>query len=320
MLERGKRKMAELKQFVFFDFEMLCSNRGMSYENMEAIRLGAVKYNLETERIEYFDRFIRPKQQRPLTDFCKKLTGIEDSNLVHAQGFKTVFEDFLTWIGGVKRTRFFSWSSSDLSRLKLDASSHDISLTTIKKIEQRYIDFQAIFTKRVSKTNHSVENALALYNLSFEGEKHNPMYDAYNTLRIYLAFANERLQSDLIMLNKFIFDDKHVLELKQPNLNTQLKQKFTEDLTTFWADWKVIIRMKDAKKLLKRTHKMIRKYENILINRSDLFDHEIQLNIRLFVNFYQELVKSYEEHLNHDSKIIILHEQLYQPFQQVTGS
>ncbi|MEK1832729.1 hypothetical protein AAAC51_38820 [Priestia megaterium] len=45
--------MADVKQFIFFDFEMLCSNKGMPFEDMEAIRLGAVKYNIETENIEF---------------------------------------------------------------------------------------------------------------------------------------------------------------------------------------------------------------------------------------------------------------------------
>jgi len=195
--------MADVKQFIFFDFEMLCSNKGMPFEDMEAIRLGAVKYNIETEDIEFFDRYIQPTKRVSLSRFCTELTGIKDTDLVGASNFKNVFEDFLTWIGGIKKSRFFSWSTSDLSRLKIDAEKHEISLATIKKIEQRYVDFQAIFTKRVSKNNVSVENGLALYNLQFEGEKHNPMYDAYNTLRIYLSFLNEPVQSDFIMIKQY---------------------------------------------------------------------------------------------------------------------
>ena len=124
----------------------------------------------------------------PLSNFCKTLTGIKDEDLQDAASFKVVFKDFLTWVGGVKKSRFFSWSPSDLSRLKLDALKHEVSQSTINKIEKRYVDFQAIFTKRVSNSNVSVEGALKLYELDFIGEKHNPMYDAYNTLRIYLQF------------------------------------------------------------------------------------------------------------------------------------
>jgi inhibitor of KinA sporulation pathway (predicted exonuclease) len=313
--EKGGDKMADLKQFVFFDFEMLCSNRGMAFADMEAIRLGAVKYDLETEETLFFDRYIQPKQQKSLSEFCKKLTNIQDADLVDAQNFKSVFEEFLTWVGGVKRTRFFSWSPSDLSRLKLDAESHEVSPATIKKIEQRYTDFQEIFTKRVSKTNHSVENALALYDLKFEGDTHNPMYDAYNTLRIYLAFLNEPLKSDLIMLNKYIFENEKLEDLSQ--VNKLVKKQFKQDLSTYLAEMQIMFRLKDARKIIKRTNRIVTKYENILLNRSNLFDVEIQRKIRLMVEFYHELVKSFEEHQSHNSKIIILHEQMYQPIKQL---
>ncbi|MDQ0804955.1 hypothetical protein [Priestia megaterium] len=38
--------MADVKQFIFFDFEMLCSNKGMPFEDMEAnsARRGEVQY------------------------------------------------------------------------------------------------------------------------------------------------------------------------------------------------------------------------------------------------------------------------------------
>ncbi|WP_237894074.1 exonuclease domain-containing protein [Priestia megaterium] len=99
--------MADVKQFIFFDFEMLCSNKGMPFEDMEAIRLGAVKYNIETEDIEFFDRYIQPTKRVSLSRFCTELTGIKDTDLVGASNFKNVFEDFLTWIGGIKKIPFF---------------------------------------------------------------------------------------------------------------------------------------------------------------------------------------------------------------------
>lgn len=88
--------MAEVTQFIFFDFEMLCSNRGMDYKDMEAIRLGAVKYDLTTNKVSYFDQFIKPRSNQPLSAFCKRLTGISDEQLANASVFPTVLEEFLT--------------------------------------------------------------------------------------------------------------------------------------------------------------------------------------------------------------------------------
>jgi inhibitor of KinA sporulation pathway (predicted exonuclease) len=308
--------MADIKQFIFFDFEMLCSDKGMAFENMEAIRLGAVKYDLETESISYFDRFIRPENREPLTEFCTTLTGINDSDLADAYDFKIVFDEFLAWVGGLKKTRYFSWSPSDLSRLKIDAVKHEIPLRTIGKIEKRYIDFQAIFKKRVSKGNVSVEAALALYGLEFIGEKHNPMYDAYNTLRIYLSFLNESVQSDLIMLEQIIFEEKVPLEIDY--INNRLSHHIRHDAKHLIEQLREVYRMRDAKKLLKPIRRIVEKYENILINRSGLFSDENVLHAGLLVTFYHELLISYEEHLSYTSKIIIFDEYMLQPLKQLS--
>ncbi|HZG71065.1 MAG TPA: 3'-5' exonuclease [Chondromyces sp.] len=309
--------MAEVKQFIFFDFEMLCSNRGMPFEEMQAIRLGAVKYELESEKITSFDRYIRPQEWKPLSRFCTELTGITDKDLVRAKDFKTVFTDFLTWVGGVKRSRFFSWSTSDLTRLKLDAERYDIANGLIKKIEKRYVDFQAIFAKRAAKNQPSVENALRLYNLDFIGNPHNPMHDSYNTLRVYLNFLNKPEETDLIMLKQFIFRD----ELPATDdLNCQLKKQFRKDLNQLFADLHEICRLKDAKQILKRTKRLVDKYENIIINRSGLFSAEMVMYASLLARFYQDLVITYEEHFSHSSKVMILDEHIIKPIKQLTVS
>lgn len=306
--------MAETKYFVFFDFEMLCSNRGMKYENMEAIRLGAVKYEIASEKVTSFDRFIKPINRRPLTAFCKELTGIKDSDLVDAAPFNEVFTDFLTWVGGIKKTRFFSWSKSDLSRLKIDAEKHQVSPVTIKKIEYRYVDFQAILSKRVSKENLSVQNALDLYELEFEGKQHNPMFDAYNTLRIYLSFLNQPVKSDLIMLNHFVFDKVLTNRVK---VNGLLKKQMQKDLEQLTVELKEMYKLRHAQKMIKQVKRLSQKYENILINRSGLFSVEVIQTAKIIKDFYEDLLVSYQEHFRHSSKIMILDEHLVAPIKQL---
>lgn len=308
--------MADIKQFIFFDFEMLCSNNGMAFENMEAIRLGAVKYELETEKISYFDQYICPVNKEPLTEFCKTLTGISDDDLVHANDFQVVFDEFLAWIGGLKKTRYFSWSPSDLSRLKIDAIKHEIPPRTIDKMEKRYIDFQAIFKRRVSKDNVSVEDALALYGLDFIGEKHNPMYDAFNTLRIYLSFLNDRLQSDLIMLKQFIFTEE--VPLEADHINQVLNKYIIHDAKLITEQLREVYRMRDIKKLLKPIRRIVEKYENVLINRSGLFSKENVLNAGLLLAFYHDLLRTYDEHISYSSKIIIFDEYMTQPLNRLS--
>jgi inhibitor of KinA sporulation pathway (predicted exonuclease) len=309
--------MADIKQMIFFDFEMLCSDNGMAYDMMEAIRLGAVKYDLETESISYFDRYIRPQNQEPLSDFCKALTGIDDHDLVGANDFAAVFEEFLAWVGGVKKSRYFSWSPSDLKRLKIDAEKHDIPLRTIAKIEKRYVDFQAILKKRVANGNVSVEDALALYGLEFIGEKHHPMYDAYNTLRLYLQFLHDPTQSDCIMFKKFIFKDEFPHNVDE--INRKLNNHIIHDVGILAGQMREVYRLRDVKKLLKPIRRIVEKYENIVVNRSGMFTEENVKNARLLLTFYHELVRSYKEHYSYASKIIILDEYLLYPLNQLSS-
>ncbi|MBM6619479.1 3'-5' exonuclease [Bacillus suaedaesalsae] len=295
--------MAEIKHYVFFDFEMLCSNTGMSFTDMEAIRLGAVKYDLNTHSLTSFDQYIKPKNSAPLSRFCQNLTGITDDDLSLAKTFPDVLEEFLTWIGGVKKTQFFSWSKSDLSRLKLDSEFHATPEATIRKIEQRYVDLQAVMAKRVTKSQFSVENALKLYGLEFYGEPHNPMYDAYNTFRIYMSFNTMPIQSDLIMVKQFISDE---IESYDPiAVNRLVKHHLKQDIESISSQLTEISRMRDAYKFLKKSSHLVEKFDNVVINRSGIFSPELTSDVQLFQQLFNNLVDSYKEHYRHNSKVII---------------
>lgn len=307
--------MADIKQLIFFDFEMLCSDKGMAFEKMEAIRLGAVKLELETKNISYFDRYIRPKNNEPLTKFCKNLTGIDDTDLIKANDFKEVFAEFLEWVGGLKKSHYFSWSPSDLSRLKIDAMRHELPERTIRKIETRYTDFQATFTKRVSKNNISVKDALGLYDLEFIGETHHPMYDAYNTLRIYQSFITRPIQSDMIMLEQFIFEEKVSSDIQ--HLNQKLAEHLKQDAQQLTGQLREVYRLRDAKKLIKPIRRIAVKYENVLLNRSGIISEENRMNSERFLHFYQDVLHTFEEHLAFSSRIVIFHEYMFQPLKQV---
>lgn len=307
--------MAEIKQYIFFDFEMLCSNRGLSFKNMEAIRLGAVKYDINSEKITPFDRYISPVNRAPLSDFCKNLTGIEDYHLSDAANFKEVFRQFLLWVNGIEESRFFSWSKSDLLRLVIDAEAHNISDKTIRAIDNRYVDFQAIFTKRVTKQHFSVERALQLYGLEFFGSKHNPMFDAYNTLRIYLNFLQKPFETDVAMLKQYIFQQQ---PFEITHINNRLKSYVLTEISLFLNDLKIVLPIKEAYKLIKRLKRMVDKYENILLNRSGIFSIDLIMYLHSFLRFSEDLLKSFHYHFSHSSKIMILDESIIRPMSQLS--
>jgi inhibitor of KinA sporulation pathway (predicted exonuclease) len=300
--------MANLTQYVFFDFEMLCSNKGMPFEEMEAIRLGAVKYDLHSEKLSFFDEYIKPDNRKPLSMFCKKLTGIEDKDLRGAEGFADVFSAFLYWVNGVKKTRFYSWSKSDLSRLNADAARHGIPAATLDKINARYIDFQEVFSNRAANNTPSVENALALYGLDFIGETHNPMFDSYNTLRIFFAFERNPQLTDRVMAERFILPGR---KISMDQINLEVKLQFARDMEEFFSSLQWIYKIKDAQLLVRKAKKICKKYKNVAGSSSGVFDEAIRKDVKDFALFYEGLKKDYLEHITYSSRILILDEESF---------
>lgn len=291
------------EQLVFFDFEMLCSNRGMAYEKMEAIRLGAVKYDATSREMSYFDQYIKPLNSAPLSAFCKELTGINDSDLADAPYFSAAMDKFFRWVGTLNNTRFLSWSKSDMDRVKLDAELNAYPSGNIARMENGYTDFQAVFTSSVSRTQMSVSNALKLYGFDFTGDPHNPMYDALNTMRIYQCFNEFPVKTDLLMAQQFILG-KSVEDIR--TVNYLIQNSLRIDLEELFMDKQDIFRLKDAKKLLWKFKKLLGKYKNILLNRSGIFfDGTVSLAQHLF-SIYEDMMTSYEHHFNSSSKILIL--------------
>lgn len=309
--------MADLKQYVFFDFEMLCSDKGMPFEDMEAIRLGAVKYNLITEELEFFDRYIKPVNNSPISLFCTRLTGIKGDDLKDASTFKEVMHEFLSWVNGIKKSRFFSWSPSDLIRLQHDCIRHQLPPSIFKKINERYTDFQAVFTKRVSKNPCSVENALKLFELDFIGEPHHPMYDSLNTFRIFKAFETEKRLSDYLMIQHFM--SVHPFPQEPGRINELLKQMLKEDIQQLKSEHKELLHVKDSFKFIKKVKRIANKYENIMINRSGLFTDDLRRDVTRIIHWYHQLLSSYEEHLQYASRVVIWDEQIIKDFKQLTA-
>jgi len=66
--------------------------------------------------------------------------------------------------------------------------------------------------------------------------------------------------------------------------------------------------MKEASKLVKKTRKLVNKYNNILINRSGLFSQDILSLVKRLVDFDHEFRSTYEDHRTYSSRILILDE------------
>lgn len=155
---------------------------------METIEIGVAMFNEETKEIQArASFFIKPMLVDELSDFCTKLTSIKyDDCLKNAHGFPVVWLNFIDWCRNRSEDElpvFACWGRFDNDRLRNDCGRFKRTLwepnwDSFINIKQKLVDRHGF--KRCS-----VEKALRVLNMPFEGTPHRGIDDAYNIAKIY---------------------------------------------------------------------------------------------------------------------------------------
>ncbi|UWF47875.1 exonuclease domain-containing protein [Pseudomonas sp. N3-W] len=91
-------------------------------DQMETIEIGLVVIDLETlEIVDEFQRFVRPKINPLLTDFCKQLTSIQQADVDGALTYQEVGEELRTFATRYPDAAWASWGDYDARQLERDA-------------------------------------------------------------------------------------------------------------------------------------------------------------------------------------------------------
>jgi inhibitor of KinA sporulation pathway (predicted exonuclease) len=89
---------------------------------METIEIGLVVIDLETlEIVDEFQRFVRPQINPILTDFCKRLTSIQQADVDVALTYQEVGEDLRRFAAAYPDAAWASWGDYDARQLQRDA-------------------------------------------------------------------------------------------------------------------------------------------------------------------------------------------------------
>jgi inhibitor of KinA sporulation pathway (predicted exonuclease) len=115
-----------MKEHIVIDFEATCVNpKDKNFQN-EIIEFAAVKCDENFNAISEFSEFVRPVLNPKLTDFCKKLTTIKQSDVDNAADFKKVLADFIVWLNQTSGEKYFcSWGKYDKNQLLSDCKLHN---------------------------------------------------------------------------------------------------------------------------------------------------------------------------------------------------
>ncbi|ANJ58428.1 exonuclease [Pseudomonas silesiensis] len=130
-LQAIQNLLAPYRYLYCVDLEATCDEVGESEsprslavlpDQMETIEIGLVVIDLETlEVVDVFQRFVRPQINPVLTDFCKKLTSIQQADVDSAGTYVEVGQELGAFIARYPNAGWASWGDYDARQLERDA-------------------------------------------------------------------------------------------------------------------------------------------------------------------------------------------------------
>lgn len=175
-----------MKIYVIFDIETTCEEND-DKESRELIEIGAYALDDNLNIISSFQKFCKPLVNPILTEFCKKLTGINQEDIEKAENFEKVITEFLEWIKICKQNKnieIISWGNYDKEHLLRENIKKEINKSELIKLMKSHTNLKKEFENKFDIKDIEIPDALRIMYLSFEGNLHRGIDDAYNIVRI----------------------------------------------------------------------------------------------------------------------------------------
>ncbi|KAL2936375.1 ERI1 exoribonuclease 2 [Bienertia sinuspersici] len=176
----------DYQYFVVIDFEATCDKEKNPHPQ-EIIEFPSVLVNSRTGQMEdCFQIYVRPTHNKLLTEFCKELTGIQQSQVDKGVLLSEALLMHDKWLEdkGIKHTNFavVTWSNWDC-RVMLESECR------YKRIRKppyfnRWINLKIPFNKMFGDGRRNLKEAVELAGLTWEGRAHCGLDDAKNTARL----------------------------------------------------------------------------------------------------------------------------------------
>ncbi|XP_068664291.1 uncharacterized protein [Aristolochia californica] len=179
-------QLQEFQYFVVIDFEATCDKEKNPHPQ-EIIEFPSVLVKGETgEVVNNFRKYVRPTYNQILTDFCKELTGIQQSQVDEGISLSDALLQHDKWLedNGVKQKNFavVTWTNWDC-RVMLESECR------FKKIRKppyfnRWINLKVPFQEVFGGARCNLKEAVRMAGLTWEGRAHSGLDDAHNTAHI----------------------------------------------------------------------------------------------------------------------------------------
>lgn len=181
--------LSESRNILIVDLEATCCNdHSIPKKEREIIEIGALIYDRKFNKITGdFQSYVRPVRHATLTEFCSRLTGIDQIQVDKADTFPGVFYSFSSWAQQYGDLLFMHWGSYDRKALIADCHFHKIEYT----LPGTSIDFKKLFYLEMNLGKRAgLNETLQKAGLQFEGKPHSAISDARNMARLVEKYFN----------------------------------------------------------------------------------------------------------------------------------
>ena len=190
--DRRRRRVEDaskaLRYLVVVDFECTCEDQEEPFLH-EIIEFPAVLLDLQRGReARHFHAFVRPTERPVLSEFCTRLTGIDQATVDKAETLDRVVVKFCAWLG-----EFAGENYALAADCQSDLRHFLLAECRRKKIRVRdawrvWVDLgRHLMVHFDLRRPGNLQMKLAKVGLAFEGTPHRGLDDARNIGRLALA-------------------------------------------------------------------------------------------------------------------------------------
>jgi len=170
--------------YIILDLEATCWKDRNTNKQSEIIEIGALKFDKDGNYITEFSEFIKPKLYLELSDFCKELTTIEQTDINSADTYEIVIKKFIEWINPNEPYVLCSWGFYDKKQFAKDCDLHNLDknwLANHISLKHQYAEIKGL------RKPIGMGGALKKERLKLEGTHHRGIDDARNISKIFKA-------------------------------------------------------------------------------------------------------------------------------------
>ena len=155
----------------------------------EIIEIGAVMLDANGVEVGTFSKFVRPVYATKITRRVRRVTGIHDNDLAHAEPFEEVLPLLTDWIGPL-HARMITWGSADCLQIVSECKAKGIPVA----LPGRWLDLQRVYSRFMGDTQKmmALGKAADECGIVFD-RRHRALCDARATGQIFRMAAKGEL-------------------------------------------------------------------------------------------------------------------------------